>query len=137
MTEIEISYWRRTCDWPVNHEQLTVVLDASSQVLCETEKIQIKFRIIRHFIRVYSVCKDKNQSLRYESSIEISTSNPLNYKMGKIQIDGIRKKIVKEKLRICLTNIIYGQAHEILIFSDLRKNLSYTHILTHSVGLGV
>ena len=48
----------------------------------ETEKIQIKCRIMWQFIRVYTVCYDKNDLKgKLQFCLKIKTCDPLNYTM--------------------------------------------------------
>ena len=62
------------------------ILDTRKQVLRQTVKTQMKCRIRRHFIRVFTVCKDINnlQGQKFiHHYLEISNCDPLKYKMGK------------------------------------------------------
>ena len=44
----------------VHHTGLILfILDNGKQLLCHTEKAQMKCRIRGHFIRVFTVCQDK------------------------------------------------------------------------------
>ena len=55
------------------------ILGTCKQVLWQTVKTQKKCHIMRHFIRVCTVCKDKTEIYHY---LEISTCGSLKYKMG-------------------------------------------------------
>ena len=52
-------------------------------ILLQTVKIQMKCGIMRHFIKVYTICKDKNvlQRKKYNFYMEIITCDPSIYTM--------------------------------------------------------
>ena len=59
-----------------------LVLDTCKQVFWQTVKTQIKYGIIRHFIRICAVCIEKNYMTEMHHYLERSTFDPLTYKMG-------------------------------------------------------
>ena len=59
------------------------ILDTGKQVLWQKVKTQMKCRSMRHFIRVCTVYKEKKSSdTGIHRNLEISTCDPLKYKMG-------------------------------------------------------
>ena len=110
------------------------ILDTGKQVLFQTVKTQMKCCIMRHFIRVCTVCQDKNnlQGLKYIKNLEILTCKSLKYKMDK-------------SMYIALffpTNNTHGQAHKILILitsasSKVSDDLTHMGSLARAFTAGI
>ena len=60
---------------------ITLYLVTPKSVLWQTVNAQMKCRIMLHFIRVYTVCRDKNDLQRKKHNIFLQNYNPSIYTM--------------------------------------------------------